>query len=149
MRYYPEDEGNGALNALRESSSILFDAKRRVVLFDGLRAHSVTSFNGDRGKTVLVFFNSDATQTAVTALGQASATPSCTSRRPTLQAALINFSFRTSVQFGRPTRTSATTVASFALRAVGPKASSQCSALSVAACAHSGCSVAACVPYKR
>ena len=55
MRYYPEDEGNGALSALRESSSILFDAKRRVVLFDGLRAHSVTSFNGDRGKIRLAF----------------------------------------------------------------------------------------------
>ena len=52
--YYPEDDGDAPLEHLRLYPATTIDTQTAVCLFDGNRAHSVTSFVGERYS--LVFF---------------------------------------------------------------------------------------------
>ena len=54
LLYWPDDDGQSDVRALSESRARCFDAKREMLLFDGLRCHCVTPFEGERYS--LVFF---------------------------------------------------------------------------------------------
>ena len=54
LLYWPDDDGQEDVRALSESRARCFDAKREMLLFDGLRCHCVAPFEGERYS--LVFF---------------------------------------------------------------------------------------------
>ena len=54
LRYWPDDDGEGELRALRKADSLTLDTKANLALFDGARAHCVLPFLGERYS--LVYF---------------------------------------------------------------------------------------------
>ena len=54
LLYWPDDDGAAPLDQLRTSDALVYESKREMLLFDGKRAHAVTSFRGERYS--LVFF---------------------------------------------------------------------------------------------
>ena len=57
LRYWPDDDGEGPLSALRKTDALTLDTKANLALFDGARAHCVLPFLGERYS--LVFFTVD------------------------------------------------------------------------------------------
>ena len=56
LTYWPNDDGRGLLEHLRERSSVTADTRNNFTLFDGRRAHRVEAFTGG-DRYSLVFFN--------------------------------------------------------------------------------------------
>ena len=54
LRYWPDDDGEQPLTALRKTDALTLDTKANLALFDGARAHQVLPFIGERYS--LVFF---------------------------------------------------------------------------------------------
>ena len=63
--YYPDDDGSMPLEELRLYPTVTLDTQTATCLFDGNRAHSVTSFVGERYS--LVFFTQSQYQKAASA----------------------------------------------------------------------------------
>lgn len=55
LRYWPRDEGKDKVENLNQADSIVLNAKKEAVAFDGKRAHEVTVFQG-KERFSLVFF---------------------------------------------------------------------------------------------
>ena len=62
LRYWPDDDGQAPLSALKNADSLIIDTKANLVTFDDARAHSVLPFIGERYS--LVFFTIDGHQRA-------------------------------------------------------------------------------------
>ena len=54
LKYWADDDGTDDVEDLNDAGASAYDTHRQIVLFDGLRCHAVTSFEGERYS--LVFF---------------------------------------------------------------------------------------------